>query len=439
MSGSCALALTLVALVLGTFSSAVFLWEWVVGAPTPLSTLVLLISITGVFLKVFFVLKRRIPPLQVASVRHWVFRLLPAACMLIGLGSSGIAVVRQAGMEPNGEWDAFAVWNLHARFLYRGSAGTWTNIFDPVLSQNNGGGYPFLLPGLVNGAWTVVGNELPIVPALLAIGFGALSIGIVWSGVSALARDERGCLSGLLLLATPSFLLLFPDQTADIPIALYILTTVALLQFAEAWPEVRRPMLVLAGLSAGFAAWTKNEGLLFVVAVLGSRFATLALLRHWRDLRTNLTMIGLGLAPVLALLISFKIFLTLGDNPVQTIGHASSAGRYREILLGFYDAAKGFGGTWRGGIHPFGLLGLFFLLYARPLRNLRPMSLSVALVVPAMLGGYFLVYLFSSDGNLHDYIGGTLNRLCIQLWPASVFMLATGLLPTSTVPADDIE
>jgi|RhiMethySRZTD1v2_1073278.scaffolds.fasta_scaffold17457_4 hypothetical protein len=437
MSGSCALALILAALVLGTFSSAVFLWEWVVGAPTPLSALILLIGITGVFIKVFLVLKRRIPLLQVASVRHWVFHLLPAACMVIGLICSGIAVVRQARQEPNGEWDAFAVWNLHARFLYRGSEGAWKGIFAPVTWSN--GGYPLLLPGLVNGAWTLVGDERPIIPAMLAIAFGALSIGIVWSGVSALARDERGWLSALVLLATPSFLYLFPDQTADIPIALYMLATMALLQFAEAWREVRRPMLVLAGLSAGFAAWTKDEGLLFVVAVLGSHLVTLALLRYWRDLRTNLTMIGLGLAPILALLISFKIFLIPGNNPVQTIGHASSAGRYWEILLGFYDAAKGFGGTWQGGIHPILLLGLFLLLYARPLRNLRPMSISLALVVPAMFGGYFLVYLFSSEGNLHDYIGGTLNRLCIQLWPASVFMLATGLLPTSTATANEIQ
>lgn len=437
MSGSCALALILAALVLGTFSSAVFLWEWVVGAPTPLSALILLISITGVFIKVFFVLKRRMPPLQVVSVRHWLFHLLPAVCMVIGLVYSGIAVARQARQEPNGEWDAFAVWNLHARFLYRGSEGAWKGIFAPVTWSN--GGYPLLLPGLVNGAWTLVGVERPIIPSLLAIGLGALSIGIVWSGVSALARDERGWLSGLLLLATPSFLFLFPDQTADIPLALYILTTVALLQFAEAWPGVRRPMLVLAGLSAGFAAWTKNEGLLFVVAVLGSRLATLAFLRHWDDFRTNLTRIGLGLAPALALLISFKIFLAPGSNPVQTIGHTSSAGRYWEILLGFYEAAKGFGGTWEGGIHPLILLGLFLLLYARPLRNLRPMSLSLALVMPAMLGGYFLVYLFYSDVNLHDYIGGTLSRLCLQLWPASVFLLATFFLPTSTAPANEIE
>jgi hypothetical protein len=437
MSGSCALALILAALVLGTFSSAVFLWEWVVGAPTPLSALILLIGITGVFIKVFLALKRRIPLLQVASVRHWIFHLLPAACMVIGLACSGIAVVRQARQEPNGEWDAFAVWNLHARFLYRGSEGAWKGIFVPGTWTN--GGYPLLLPGLVNGAWTLVGGERPIIPALLAIGFGALSIGIVWSGVSALARDERGWLSGLLLLATPSFLYLFPDQTADIPIALYMLATVALLQFAEAWREVRRPLLVLAGLSAGFTAWTKNEGLLFVVAVLGSHLLTLALLRHWRDLRTNLTMMGLGLVPILALVFSFKIFLAPGDQPVETIGYASSAGRYGEILEGFYDAAKGFGGAWEGGVHPIVLAGLFLLLYARPLRNLRPMSLSLVLVIPVMLGGYFLVYLFSSGGSVHDFIGGSLGRLCLQLWPASVFLLATFSLPTSTAPANEIE
>ena len=216
MSGSCALALILVALVLGTFSSAVFLWEWVVGAPTPLSALILLISITGVFLKVFLVLKRRIPRLQVASVRHWIFRLLPAACMLIGLVSSGIAVVRQAGEEPNGEWDALAVWNLHARFLYRGSAGAWRGIFDP---RCLGATADILccfpdwstVPGRSSAA------NAPIIPALLAIGFGALSIGIVWSGVSALARDERGWLSGLLLLATPSFLVLVSGSNSRHP------------------------------------------------------------------------------------------------------------------------------------------------------------------------------------------------------------------------------
>jgi hypothetical protein len=137
--------------------------------------------------------------------------------------------------------------------------------------------------------------------------------------------------------------------------------------------------------------------------------------------------------------ISFKIFLAPSDQPVETIGYASSAERYGEILQGFYDTAKGFGGTWKGGVHPIVLVGLFLLLYARPLRNLRPMSLSLALVIPVMFGGYFLVYLFSSGGNVQDFIGGSLGRLCLQLWPASLFLLATFFLPTSTVPANEIE
>src|SRR4026207_1289714 len=139
MIGACALALILVALMLGTFSSAVFLWEWVAGAPTPLTALLLFVGTTGVFLKVFFVLQRRIPRLQVPSFRHCVFRFLPPACLLIGAGYSGIAVARHMEQYPNGRWDAFAVWNLQARFLFRGSSGAWKGIFDPALSQGTGG------------------------------------------------------------------------------------------------------------------------------------------------------------------------------------------------------------------------------------------------------------------------------------------------------------
>ena len=34
-----------------------------------------------------------------------------------------------------------------------------------------------------------------------------------------------------------------------------------------------------------------------------------------------------------------------------------------------------------------------------------------------MLGGYFLVYLFSSGGSVRDFIGGSFGRRCLQLWP----------------------
>jgi len=265
--------------------------------------------------------------------------------------------------------------------------------------------------------------------AVLGIVLAALAFGILCSAVSALARDERGWLSGLILLATPSFLFYAAVQAADIPMALYILITVALLQFADAWPQLRQPMLILAGLSAGFAGWTKNEGLLFVLAVLGSHLLSFALLRAWRALANNLLMISLGLAPMLIVLLRFKFFLAVFENPVETFGYVSSVQRHVEILRGFFDQAKSFGGTWNtGGVHPGVILGVFTLLYAKPIRKISPTSLSLIFLIVSMIGGFFLVYLFSGFHHVGGYISGSLDRLFLQLWPASLFIVAT--LPT---------
>jgi hypothetical protein len=70
------------------------------------------------------------------------------------------------------------------------------------------------------------------------------------------------------------------------------------------------------------------------------------------------------------------------------------------------------------------LLGLFLLLYAAPLRKLRPASLGLLLLIPAMLGGYFMVYLISPFG-AGGFLTYSLNRLLLQIWPACLYILAT--------------
>ena len=283
---TCSLALILLAVAFGIFSSTLFVWEWILGAPTQLSASILFLVTTVVCLKVFLYLRRRVPRIPFRPGRAWLFRVLPVACVGIAVVSAAFSVVQQLESVPNGGFDAFAVWNLHARFLYRGSSGAWRDMFLPAMAGSNPD-YPLLLPGLVSGAWMITGTDLPLIPALLGIAFAALSIGIVGSAVSAIAGDERGWLVALLVLATPSFLSWAPLQVADIPIGLYMLATVVLLQFADAWPEVRRPMMVLAGLTAGFAAWTKNEGLLFIIAVLAGYLTSFAHAGAWRRIRKS--------------------------------------------------------------------------------------------------------------------------------------------------------
>ena len=54
-----------------------------------------------------------------------------------------------------------------------------------------------------------------------------------------------------------------------------------------------------------------------------------------------------------------------------------------------------------------------------------PTSLSFLLLIVLMLGGYFMVYVFSPYDSVQGYIGGSLDRLYLQLWPACLFILAT--------------
>jgi hypothetical protein len=427
-----ALASILCALALGAFSTILFVWQWLVGPPTRSFATILFLAVGAAFLMLLLYLQRRVPKPSIQSERPRSFRGLPVICGALAIGYVALSTVQHVKMLPHGAWDAFAVWNVHARFLYRGSAGLWREIFGPAMSGSQRD-YPLLLPGLISGAWTIAGTGSPLIPAVLAIAFAALSVGIVCSAVSALATDERGLLAGLLLLATPGFLLTAAFQAADIPIALYILTTAVLLQFAEAWPEIKRPMLVLAGLSAGFAAWTKNEGLLFVVAVFGSYVVSFAALRAWKPLRDNLMAIAMGLAPMLILILGFKALLAFNKTPIESLAYVASPARYSQILSGFYDEAKGFGGTWHtGGVHPFVLVAIFLLIYVTPIGKINATSLSLVLLIVFMLGGYVLVYLFSSYGSVGGYIANSLGRLYLQLWPACLFIMSTVSLPAAT-------
>ena len=67
--------------------------------------------------------------------------------------------------------------------------------------------------------------------------------------------------------------------------------------------------ILLAGMTAGLAAWTKNEGILFLAAIIAARFVTVARPRGLRAYLRELRHFVIGLAPPLAVLIYFKVAL----------------------------------------------------------------------------------------------------------------------------------
>jgi hypothetical protein len=421
-----ALVFLLITLGLGAFSSLVFIWQWAIGAPTVISASALLVAVAAAFVQLFLYLKRRIPQASVTLGGPWM------TLFLVVMGFVGYWTFEDAETVPHGGWDAWAIWNLHARFLYRGGSNHWKDLFANGLGWSHNE-YPLLVPALVNGIWTIGGSEQTIVPAILSKVFAFLAVGIICTATSTVSRDQRGWLVGLIFLAMPSFLSYSSAQMADIPLGVYILATVVFLRFAETWRELRTSMLVLAGLSAGFAAWTKNEGLPFIIVVFLTCCVTAVVRRAWRGLGRDLMNIGLGVAPIFILFLSFKLFLSPPTDiqlDAAAVHRLTDFGRYRQIAVFFAKTFAGFGDV-SGGINPAILLGVYVLLFLPPKMKFKWSSLSLLLLPLTSLAIYFIVYVITPY-DLSWHLNTSFDRLLLHLWPVTVFIISTTLVPVES-------
>ena len=244
---------------LGTFSVIFFLAR-VFGVGhlivTDVSILVLLVT-------VFFALRpRAIPPGTstspevTAQLPRWLHRLLTAA-FAMALCAALYSAILRAIAHPHGEgWDAFAIWNLHARFLFRGGEH-WRDGFSALIPWSHPD-YPLLLPSAVAHFWSILGHEQTAVPASIGIAFTFSTVALLFSSLDKLRGRASALLGGLALLSTPFFVEQGSSQYADVPLSFFFLATIAFLHLYEdrASDESAphsRGFLVLAGLAAGFA------------------------------------------------------------------------------------------------------------------------------------------------------------------------------------------
>jgi len=85
---------------------------------------------------------------------QWLDRVV-MACLGLALAAAFYAAILRSIVHPHGEgWDAFAIWNLHARFLFRGGAH-WRDGFSSLIPWSHPD-YPLLLPSAVAHFWTVI-------------------------------------------------------------------------------------------------------------------------------------------------------------------------------------------------------------------------------------------------------------------------------------------
>lgn len=348
------------------------------------------------------------------------------AVVVIAAVGALAAFTANALVNPHGEWDAWAIWNVRARFLFR-AGPQWRRAFSAELMHAD---YPLLLPAAVAHVWTSAAAESNAAPLAVALCFAGALVVLLAAALAYLRGRMHGLLGGLCLLATPLLLRRAAWQYADIPLAFFLLATVALLAVADraaaaADAPAARGALILAGALAGMAAWTKNEGALFVVAVVAVRALCTARARtlDWR----RAAAFAIGLAPGALVLAYFKLvlaprsYLFADQHVADYAARLLDPSRYAVIA------------TVAGAVL---LQSLGIITVAVPVAVLllgrtrdataRRAAAWVGLLLALVALGYAAVYLVTPL-DLDWQLRHSLDRLLLQLWPSVLFavLLAT--------------
>ena len=362
------------------------------------------------------------------TTADWLVRGLFGAIALVAI----VSVLAAYMAAPHGEWDAWAVWNQKARFLYRGDTA-WRALF--AIDWSNPG-HPLLVPATVARLWAYAGAESTMVPAMVGTTFGCA---IVLAVVGALdPRTTRAWIAGSVLLAAGTFVQQAASQQADVPFAFFFVSTLIVLRDGTISSRMGRDgtgSLLLAGTLAGLAAWTKNEGLLIVV-VTASFVAWMAL----RDARPRQALWWMiGAVPAMMTLVWFKLLVAPGV-PGYLAG--SSAGLLLERLFDadrhafvgalLWQYASAWGGPLASGVALMGLVATTLVAATRAGRSRR----AILAVIGVMVAAYYVVCLMTSM-EVEWLVMTTFDRLMVQIWPALVF--AAFLTQDGSAPAGAVE
>ena len=140
-------------------------------------------------------------------------------------------------------------------------------------------------------------------------------------------RAQR-LLAGVVLLASPAFMTQAPSEYADVPLAFFfLLRSRSSCRADVALPVARRRLF------AGFAAWTKNEGALLVVALAAALFVSEWRSTGWRSAARQAGIFLLGASPGLLLVLWFKVALAPPDPLAgqMTVGSGPKALQRRSM------------------------------------------------------------------------------------------------------------
>ncbi len=365
-------------------------------------------------------------PRQRLSLPSSAIVMLVSAGLIFAVSFAGI--VDYSRHRAHGDWDAWMIYNRSARFIYRGGEA-WRDAFSSGMDITFHADYPPLLALNIASRWQMLNSEITYVPMFLGFLFTLSTLGLCFGALAKLKSPGQGAL-GLILLSGVSFFLGEGGrQTADMPLALYLHSSIVFIFF---YHREKRPVFMgLAALMTGLAAWTKNEGVLFLLASAGVLF----IVALWKRSFGGFLAYFAGMLLPLILIMHFKTQVAPSSEfaegglgvILQKLGDFSR----HQLILDSFGRFLLRGGGWYGiGIFP--ILMAYTLLFRRRDGQINlaiPISLAI---LACQFIGYYLFYLISPY-DLNWHIIFSINRLFVHAYPAVVFLVLSATPTPETV------
>lgn len=339
-----------------------------------------------------------------------------AALFALTVIMAGYVFLRVSVAYPHGTWDAWNNWNMIPRFILRG-AEHWRDrhVYAHGLTAHPYD-YPLLLALSVARIWRWLSMEATAGPALIAASFTLAAVGFLYAALAELTDRCQGFLAAALLVGTPYYINIATTQYADIPLSFFNLAAVALICLAQKDRANYRGLLVLAGLAAGLAAWTKNEGLVFISA-LGLARLTVSLFKGNKGILGEVLYFSLGLLVPALVLIHFK----------QTIAEPSHFNDPLFIILArVFNMARQIDSL----SYMFSAMGpLLVLVVYLALLGVRPGALKQTGVLTGLLTcamvvlGYHMMFVCMTPDlwNFKASLSINWERIILHIWPVFIF------------------
>lgn len=325
---------------------------------------------------------------------------------------------REAQFFPFGGWDAWACWNLKAKFIFLGGDG-WKQMLDVSMWRSNNQ-YPFLLPLMNIWGWSFTKETSVHVPMTNAVVFTFLTALTLFWAAKRHTSKITSVIPALVLFTLPFVNTLSISQYSDIVLAFFLLGTLTTLSAAR---EDNDPaMSILAGLFCGAMCFTKSEGAFaaFIIAGLAVPLFKDRPKNTWTLLGAFLTAAVISALPAILFQlfwampnVSFLNGFTSDDYPV-TIDRLKAIGMFLAVEL----LSPKWNGLWI-------LLGCGLLLAGT--RAFKNGSGVIAAFLGTYLFGALAFYTINTHYEILWWLGATLNRILYTILPVIVWWVFAAL------------